>query len=52
MDSLCGYASFSLSFRYRTEQLGVDPSRAKLDLNQIWEPFDYWRPFMSGDLID
>ena len=39
-------------FRYRTEQLGVDPSRAKLDLNEIWEPFDYWRPFMSGGLRD
>ncbi|MAI94412.1 MAG: phosphatase [Halieaceae bacterium] len=37
-------------FRYRTEKLGVDSSLAKHDLNQIWEPFDYWKPFMSGML--
>lgn len=39
-------------FRYRTEQLGMDALQAKLDLNQIWEPFDYWKPFMSGGLRD
>jgi len=37
-------------FRYRTEKLGVDASLAKDDLNQIWEPFYYWKPFMSGTL--
>ena len=37
-------------FRYRIEKMGADRSLAKHDLNQIWEPFDYWRPFMSGDL--
>ena len=39
-------------FRYRREQLGIDALQAKLDLNQIWEPFDYWKPFMSGGLRD
>ena len=39
-------------FRYRTEKLGVDSSLAKHDLNQIWEPFDYWKLFMSGGLKD
>mgnify|MGYP001182597172 CR=1 FL=1 len=37
-------------FRYRTEKMGVDRSLAKHDLNRVWEPFDYWKPFMSGDL--
>ena len=37
-------------FRYRTEKMGVDRSLAKYDLNRVWEPFDYWKPFMSGDL--
>ena len=39
-------------FRYRTEQLGMDSLQVKLDLNQIWGPFDYWKPFMSGGLRD
>ena len=39
-------------FRYRTEQLGIDALQAKLDLNQIWEPFDCWKPLMSGGLRD
>ena len=37
-------------FRYRTEKMGVDRSLARHDLNRIWEPFDFWKPFMSGDL--
>ena len=39
-------------FRYRTEQLGMDALQAKFDLNQIWDPSDYWKPFMSGGLRD
>ena len=39
-------------FRYRTEELGIDSLQAKLDLNQIWEPFHYWKPFMSGKVRD
>ena len=37
-------------FRYRTEKIGVDRSLKKHELNRIWEPFDFWKPFMSGDL--
>ena len=37
-------------FRYRTEKIGVDRSLKKHELNRIWEPFDFWKPFMSDDL--
>ena len=37
-------------FRYRTEKIGVDRSLKKHELNRIWEPFDFWKPFLSGDL--
>ena len=37
-------------FRYGPEKKGVDRLSAKHDLNRIWGPFDYWKPFMSGDL--
>ncbi|MDC2963577.1 protein tyrosine phosphatase family protein [Gammaproteobacteria bacterium] len=39
-------------FRYCTKQLGMEALQAKLDLNQTWEPFDCWKPFMSGGLRD
>ena len=37
-------------FRYRTEVLGINREIAQVDLDAIWRPFEYWKPFMAGKL--
>ena len=33
-------------YRYRCEVLGEDPQKAKINLDEIWEPFGVWKKFI------
>lgn len=35
-------------YRYRTQVLGEDAAKAKVDLDKLWKPFGVWADFIAG----